>query len=217
VGSRLLLPSPAVAPAWAGLAVAAAAGSVLLVRVTLALHGTLYALAAALASGLVAAAGHAFAAPAETVWPLLTIPALLALAAAAVECALPVPRPAPFWKPYASATRLLQLILFTVGAGAAVLYLLAPAVAGRPPAVDAGLLATVRTFVLVFAALLLGWVGRWERFREAAWLVYPVLVLASLKLLIEDFPHGRPATLFVALALCGGAFVAAPRVMRRKG
>jgi len=216
-GSWLLLPSPALAPVWAALAVVAAAGSLLLTRVTLALHGTLYALSAALASGLVASAGYAFAAPAAAVWPALTLPALLALAAAVVECVLPVPRPAPFWKPYASATRLVQLLTFTIGAGAAVLYLLAPAVAGAPPAADAGLLAAVRTFVLVAAALLLGWLGRWERFREAGWLVYPLLVLACLKLLVEDFPQGRPATLFVALALCGGAFIAAPRVMKRKG
>jgi hypothetical protein len=214
-GSRLLLPTPYLAPLWAGLAIAAVLGSLALTRVTLALHGTFYSLAAAFASGLLAFAGYAFAAPAGSAWPPLTAPALLALASATVACLLPVPRPAPFWKPYASATRLLQLLTFTVSSGAALLFVLVPLVAGRPPAADAGLLATTRTVVLVAAALLLGWAGRWARFREASWLVYPLLVLASLKLVIEDFPNGRPATLFMALALCGGAFIVAPRVMRR--
>jgi hypothetical protein len=216
VASWLLLAPAALAPVWAFLAAAAAIGSLLLRRVTLALHGTLYTVAAAIASGLFAAAGSAFAAPPAAAWPPLTGAALLAFAAATLACVLPVPRPAPFWKPYASVTRVLQLVTFTLGAGAIVLYLSAPPLAGGPPLTDPGLLATLRTAVLVAAALVLGWAGRWPRFREAAWLVYPVLVLASLKLLIEDFPHGRPATLFVALALCGGAFIVAPRVMRRE-
>jgi hypothetical protein len=89
-------------------------------------------------------------------------------------------------------------------------------VAGRPGAgADPGLLATVRTAVLAAAAVLLGWAGRWDRLREAAWLVYPVLLAAGVKLILEDFPHGRPATLFVALGLCGGALILAPRLARR--
>lgn len=214
-GSMLLLSREVLAVTWAVLAMGAAAGAVRLRRVTLSLHGTLYALAAAIASGLVTAAAYALAAPPGLAWPPLTGPALLALAAAAFACALPVPRPAPFWKPFSSATRLLQLAVFAWGAGGALLYVLAPALAGDPGSgPDPGLLATVRMLVLVATALLLAWVGRWQRFHEAGWLVYPVLVLAILKLLLEDFPHGRPVTLFVALALCGGAFILAPRLLR---
>lgn len=209
-GSLLLFSREALALAWAVLAMGAAVAAVRLRRVTLCLHGTLYALAAAVASGLVTAAAYALAARPGVSWPPLTGPALLALAAAAFACALPVPRPAPFWKPFSSATRLLQLALFAWGAGGVLLYALAPAVAGPDP----GLLATVRMLVLVATALLLAWVGRWERFREAGWLVYPVLVLTILKLVVEDVPHGRPATLFVALALCGAAFILAPRLLR---
>src|SRR4029078_6925900 len=94
----------------------------------------------------------------------------------------------------------------TWGAGGALLYVLVPLIAGRPGAgVDAGLLAAIRMAVLAGSALLLGWVARWERLHEAAWLVYPLLLAAGVKLLLEDFPHGRPLTLFVALALCGVA------------
>ncbi|HYU34417.1 MAG TPA: hypothetical protein VEW48_19880 [Thermoanaerobaculia bacterium] len=214
--SLLLLPRDILALAWAVLAMGAAAVAVRIRRITLSLHGTLIALAAAIASGLVAAAAYALAAPPGVSWPVFSGPAVLALAAAAFACALPVPRPAPFWKPFSSATRLLQLAVFAWGAGGALLYLLAPALAGGAgAATDPGLLATARTLVLVGTALLLAWVGRWERFHEAGWLVYPVLVLGILKLLVEDFPHGRPVTLSLALALCGGAFILAPRLLRR--
>jgi hypothetical protein len=218
-GSALLLrgAAPALGAAWAALAVLAAWGGVRQSRVTLSLHGAIYAVAAAFASGLATAAAHAFAAAPENAWPPLSLVALLSLAAAAVCAALPVPLPAPFWGPYASLTRLLRLAIFVFGAGGALLYLLAPAIAGRPgPGADPGLLATARTAVLAAAALLLGWAARWERFREAAWLVYPALIVAGIKLLAEDFPHGRPATLFVALALCGVALLFAPRLARRR-
>jgi hypothetical protein len=127
-----------------------------------------------------------------------------------------VPHPAPFWKPYERLTRMLQISVFLWGAAGTVLHLLYPVFGGGTrEGLDPGLMATVRTAVLAAVAFLLGWAARWERFREAAWLVYPTLVLAALKLLIEDFPHGRPATLFIALALCGLAFIFAPRLARR--
>ncbi|HEX6863587.1 MAG TPA: hypothetical protein VF414_12260, partial [Thermoanaerobaculia bacterium] len=214
-GGALLLPAPAQAVAWSAAAVLAGWQSVRRSRVTLSLHGAVYSLAAAAASGLLIAAVFAFAAPASTPWPPLAPVAFLALAAAATVCALPVPHPAPFWKPYEGLTRLLQIAVFLWGAAGVGLHLLAPLLARGTEAVDAGLLATVRTAVLTAVALLLGWVARWPRFREAGWLVYPTLLLAAVKLLAEDFPRGRPATLFVALALCGLAFIFAPRMARR--
>lgn len=217
-GSGLLLPAPARAVAWSAAAGLAGWQSVRRSRVTLSLHGAVYSLAAAGASGLLTAAVYAFAAPAGTPWPPLAPVAFLALAAAAAVCALPVPHPASFWKPYEGLTRVLQIAVFLWGAAGVGLHLLAPLLglltqSAEP--VDAGLLATVRTAVLTAVALLLGWAARWPRFREAGWLVYPTLLLAAVKLLAEDFPQGRPATLFVALALCGLAFIFAPRMARR--
>jgi hypothetical protein len=218
-GSGLLLPPTARAVAWSVLAVLAGWQAVRQKRVTLSLHGAFYSVAAAAASGLLAAAAYAFGAPADTAWPPLAPEAFLSLAAAAFLCALPVPHPAPFWKPYEGLTRVLQLSVFLWGAAGVALHLLLPAVPGvaadAGPGPEPAFLATLRTAVLVAVALLLGWVARWERFREAAWLVYPALLVAGLKLLAEDFPNGRPATLFVALALCGLAFIFAPRLARK--
>jgi hypothetical protein len=201
---------------WSGLAALAGWQAVGWRRVTLSLHGAFYSLAAAAASGLLTASAYAFGAPADTAWPPLPLVALLALTAAASVCALPVPHPAPFWKPYEGLTRVVQLAVFLWGAAGTLLYYIVPAVAGAPGAdCDPGLLAAVRTAVLTTVALLLGWAANWEPYREAAWLVYPTLLLAALKLVVEDFPHGRPATLFIALALCGIAFIFAPRLARR--
>jgi hypothetical protein len=82
--------------------------------------------------------------------------------------------------------------------------------------IDAGALATVRTGVLAAAALALAWAGRSERFRESGWLLYPVLAAGGLKLLVEDLPRSRPATLFIALAAYGGALIIAPRLARSR-
>jgi hypothetical protein len=42
-----------------------------------------------------------------------------------------------------------------------------------------------------------------------------VLAAGGLKLLVEDLPRSRPATLFIALALYGGALIVAPRLASR--
>jgi hypothetical protein len=66
------------------------------------------------------------------------------------------------------------------------------------------------------AMLVVAGVGRHARFREWDWLVYPLLVGIGVKVVAQDFMHGRPATLFVALALYGAALIMAPRVRRRQ-
>ena len=80
----------------------------------------------------------------------------------------------------------------------------------------AGNAATVRTFALAATALALAGLGRAPRLREAAWLVYPTLAAGGVKLLAEDFPHSTAATLFIALAIAGGALIAAPRLIGRR-
>jgi hypothetical protein len=67
------------------------------------------------------------------------------------------------------------------------------------------------------AALLVAWISRRARFREWAWLVYPLLVLIGLKMVAQDFKYSRPATLFIALAVYGTALIVAPRLRRRTG
>ena len=82
-------------------------------------------------------------------------------------------------------------------------------------AVDIGALATVRTVVIAVAAVMLAVLTRRRGFSEALWLAYAALAFGGVKLLLEDFPSSRPATLFIALAVYGVALMAVPRLTRR--
>jgi len=48
-----------------------------------------------------------------------------------------------------------------------------------------------------------------------AWLVYPVLAAGGVRLVLDDFRHSEPSTLFIALALYGAALAFAPRIASR--
>ena len=94
----------------------------------------------------------------------------------------------------------------------------APLVAGTPGAgADPGVVATVRTVFLALGALALAALGaRVGPLAEARWLAWPVLGIAGVKMIVEDLPRSRPATLFLAFALYGGALILVPRLRRRE-
>jgi len=214
VSMALLLSAPAVALAWTALGVSTTWLALRTGRITLNGHAAVYILAAMSASGLLAAAGAALAGPADAPWPPLSPVLLLVLAGSIVCWAIPMP-PGAGASVVGRLPRLLITIMMVWSIGGwliGVLVRALPAAPGHTP--DAGVVATVRTSVLAAAALALAWVGRAERFRESAWLLYPVLAAGGLKLLAEDLPRSRPATLFIALALYGGALIVAPRLGR---
>jgi hypothetical protein len=77
--------------------------------------------------------------------------------------------------------------------------------------------APLRTALLTAMAIVVAWCGkRWNR-SELVWLGYPLLALAGVKLVMEDFRLGRSITLFVSLIFFGGALVLLPRLLRRTG
>jgi hypothetical protein len=93
----------------------------------------------------------------------------------------------------------------------------APLVAGTPGAgADPGVVATVRTVFLALGALGLAALGRIPAWAEARWLAWPVLGIAGVKMIVEDLPRSRPATLFLAFALYGAALILVPRLRRRE-
>jgi hypothetical protein len=178
-------------------------------------HGSAFVLAAAISSGLLVQAAFAFLAPAEYSSPPVGLWLLVSFLAATFAFVLPAglgeSRSFLWWR----LARLLDLGIAVLALGGIVLAAAAPWISGRPgEGADAANLATVRTTVLAASALALAALGRLERFREASWLVYPLLVAGGIKLVVEDFPQGRAATLFVGLALYGGALILAPRALR---
>ena len=217
VGATTLLSAPAVTGVLAALAVVCSAAWSRVGRLFLLIHAAVYLLAAALACGAVGYGIREVVAGAGPRWPLPSAAMLVVLVASAVSAWLAAREPASDGSAYASAPRFVIVCVCLLSAGGALVGYLAPVVAGLPDgSIDQGRLATIRTGVLSVAALLVAWVGRHPRFREWAWLVYPLLVGIGLKMAAQDFPHSRPATLFVALALYGAALILAPRLRRRQ-
>ncbi len=217
-GATLLLSGAALATSLLGLALAGLAIGSRSNRPLLAFHGVAYLAAAASAAGLAASAADALLASAVGPWRELTGPGGAVLLAAAVGYGLllagPRPPDARWWRrlPHALVAVLLGCGLL----GAAARWLVVALGAGPGPHADAAIVATIRTSLLALLAVALAWAGRRFRLLELSWLVYPVLGCGGLKLLFEDLPRGRPATLFLSLTLYGGALVATPRLLRRE-
>ena len=214
VSTALLLTGPALALTWITLGLLTTWLARQTDRITLNSHAAVYVIAAASTSGLLTAASAALVGPADTAWPPIPAASRLVLLGAAACWATPMSR-ATATSVIGRIPRLLITIVEVWSAAGWVINVIAPALPSAPghPA-DAGVIATVRTSVLAAAALALAWAGRSDRFRESAWLLYPVLAAGGLKLLVEDLPRSRPATLFIALAVYGGALIVAPRLGR---
>jgi hypothetical protein len=212
-GSALMAHGTPLALSWCVLALAAAGLGVRFQRGTLAIHSIVYAAGAVWQSGALAASVDSFTASASGTWSPFTAPAGLAIAACAVSYLLlsrETVKTGP-WKGRIS--RVVLAVLVALGAGGFAVILLRQIAAGP----DRGALATVRTAVLAAAALLLAAASRRAALAELAWLAYAILILGGVKLLLEDLPGGRPATLFIGFAFYGVALLLAPRLLRRGG
>ena len=173
-------------------------------------QATLYLAVAAGASGLLARAWQALVAPGPQGPQGFTFAGLLTLAALLAGHGLAL-RGRNGTEP----TLRLRLATLAVGAlGVLALAGLGVALLAPLAKADAGALAVVRTAVLVVLALATALVGRRLPASELPWLAYPLMGLTALKFLLEDFPHGRPATLFLGLTLLGLGLLAVPRCAR---
>jgi hypothetical protein len=214
VGSLAFLELAPAALVWSALGLVCSWSSGRFNRVTLSLHGTIYLLAAMFASGLARAATDAFWRSDPADWlPVETVHwAVIAAMAACV--AIPAARTSRSWGKLAKVPRA-ALLLFTIwAAGGALLGATAPRLFGSGGDLDAGALAASRTAIFAVAAVLLAWIARSPRFSEAAWLVYPLLVVAGIRVLAQDLPQGRPVTLFVSVGLLGASLLIAYRWLR---
>ncbi len=201
---------------WAGLAIVAAALGYRYSAVAIGSHAAIYLVAAAIASGLLGVISDAFTASAERPWVAMSLPAWLVLASTAICAAVPVTARRQVSSRYLRLPKVLLVTLLLAGVGGALIAYLVPALSGRPGTPgDPAVAAAIRTVVCGAAVLVLAWVGGRGLFVEGRWLMYVVLILGGLKLLVEDFPSGRPATLVFSLAVYGAALILAPRWVRR--
>lgn len=216
-GTALALPVAAAGPAWAAAAVALALGARLRGHAALAGHAALYAVAAAIGSGLLRDAARALVASPSGPWPGPAAAGLAALTSGAAVLGLVSRGGAAGAGALARAPRVALLAALVAGGAGAAAALLVPAFAGTGEGASPAAAATVRTAVLSAGAVGLALLSRVRGLREAGWLVYPLLALVGLKLLLEDLPRGRPATLVVGFALYGAALLLAPRLRARAG
>jgi len=179
------------------------------------LHAATYVVAAGVVSGAFAYAAWALLAAPEGAWQLPSVVSLLVAVATAVVAWLAAARPSPEGGALAASLRLVVVVSLVWIVGGTLVGLLGPvAVRTADGSVDAGVLATIRTGVLAMGTLFVAWMGGQARYREWAWLLYPLLVGIGLKMVAQDFKDSRPATLFIALALFGVALIVAPRLRR---
>ncbi|MBA4377990.1 MAG: hypothetical protein C0395_04960 [Gemmatimonas sp.] len=213
LGSPLLADGPGLAVCWMLLALATALLGGLFDRLTLCIHAAIYSLGGALLAGTVT--GVLRLPGGDDGWPLLaTGPVLAAVLLAACYAAVAVSRRG---RAVPDSRRVPGFVVAVVAAGAAfgvaasaLTRLLAGPVAGPD------LAATVRTGVLALAAALLALASRRPALAELGWLVKPVLVVAGLKLLVEDLRLCGAGTLFAGLLLYGATLILAPRLARRR-
>jgi hypothetical protein len=217
VGSALALPAVARGVVWGLLALVAAAFARWKGRRSFAVHGVAYALAAAFGSGLVLHAVRALRDPPGSPWDALPFASLLVLASVA-GCAWIAAGDGERSTPAAQVPQLLLDAVVAFAAAGVLIGWIAPAVAAQlGPDASPGAVAAVRTGVLVIGVLALAWAGRTDAWREAGWLAYPVLVGIALKIMTEDLPRSRPATLLFSFGLYGAALILVPRLRGRRG
>jgi hypothetical protein len=212
-GSGLIFSGWGLSLVWAALTVGASFLGGRFDRVTLRLHGAVYAVAGALQSGLFALVLATFTRAFGEAWRPGGPGALLILVAAFVGYGVLVAtqrgRAVP-WQ--ALLPRILIAAVGLLGATGVLVLLTVTALDGLR---DAAVVALVRSMVLIAAAMVLAWASRWASVRELGWLVYPVLAAVGFKLLLEDLERGRALTLFIVFAAYGAALIVAPRLLRR--
>jgi hypothetical protein len=215
-GTALVISPTKAAVVWSIMALAMAWFSGRFDRVALSLQCTFLLLAAGVASGILATGLDALGGDASAAWPPM-IPWHPIIALTTVACLfIKVAQHSDRWGVLAGVPQLIVLALSVWEVGGLMVVYFAPVLAGAGGAeANAAVLAALRTAILSAASVTLALSSRFKRWPEARWLVYPVLILVGVKLLVEDFPNGQPATLFVALVLVGSALLLVARLLTR--
>ena len=215
-GSALAMSAGRAAALWSLMALAMAWFSGRYGRVSLSLQCTFLLVAAGVGSGILSTGLQALVGDASVTWPPLVLWHLI-IALTTVACLfIPVAQHSERWGIAAGLPQLIVLALSVWEVGGLMVVYAATLLAGTTEAEpNLAVLAALRTAILSVSSVTLALSSRYKRWPEARWLVYPVLILVGIKLFIEDFPNGQPATLFVALAFVGSALLLVARLLKR--
>lgn len=208
IGFRVVLSSTGLVGAWSLLAVSTLVAGFLTDRDTLRLHSLIYIAQAVESSHLIQQStarvihsGSSATPDATTGYFVASIAALLCYAASAAL----VRRHRAHWVDPVG--EFLSAALVCWGATGLVAGWLSSHVTG---------VSSVRTALLTALALGAGWAGRRFERRELVLLAYPLMALAGVKLIAEDFQEGRSLIFVFSLLLFGAGLMVLPRLLRKR-
>jgi hypothetical protein len=209
-GCRLIGGTGPCTAAWGLLAVAAAAVGGRFDRVTLRAHAAVYAVAAAVVSGLLATFGHIASGAIDDTWHTGGW-GLYALGAAFAAYLLLVAT-----RSFRRAPRLARLprtvlALVSLLGIATVLVIFGTRLSMQS---SVGALAAIRSIVVAGGAIALAALYHRVHLPELAWLAWGLLGIGALKLAVQDLRAGGAGPLFLAFAVYGLALIIVPRLLR---
>jgi hypothetical protein len=79
---------------------------------------------------------------------------------------------------------------------------------------DSPTVDTLRTILIALVAVALAWCGRRWNLSELIWILFPWMIFGAAKLATEDFQLGQPASLSLSLLVYGATLIALPRLLR---
>jgi drug/metabolite transporter (DMT)-like permease len=177
---------------------------------SLAIHGAVYVLAAAFASGLLGGT-------IRTLWGSSRLPELLASPAwivliVSIATTLMPPASSPSLERRIGKARLPAMLLAAITI-AALVVAMACGFGSEISETELTTSSILRSTVICLSAILLALLSRNQRFVQSRWLVIPFLLLGAVKLIVQDLPSGEPSILFGSLGVFGAALIIAPRLL----
>jgi len=214
--SALILSGVALASTWSVLALVATATGGHFDRITLKFHGAAYLAAAAAVSGLIACAYRGLLAEPTQSAQAVSAASLAVSGVAVVGYGTLVATRRELARPWFELLpqALVGAVVVWSVAGLLAGWTSAPILDAAGPEAGPAFVAASRTAVIALLAVALAWSGRRFSLQELTWFAYPLLAAGGVKLLWEDLHYNRPVTLFLALALYGGALIVTPRLLR---
>lgn len=177
--------------------------------ISLEVHGLIYLIAAASASGLLTYASHAL----TGAFPEPPLRAAWIIAGITIFCYAIGSQPqSGTWK-----RRLFQTVAAILAVGAAATLLVSSLVWLTAHVITPGQshIAVIRTLAGCALALAMAYFGpRWQR-TELLWITYGMLALVASKLLIEDLSQGRPEFIAASIFLFAVTLILVPQLARR--
>jgi len=185
-------------------------------RITLKFHGAAYLAAAAAVSGLIACAYRGLLAEPTQSAQAVSAASLAVSGVAVVGYGTLVATRRELARPWFELLpqALVGAVVVWSVAGLLAGWTSAPILDAAGPEAGPAFVAASRTAVIALLAVALAWSGRRFSLQELTWFAYPLLAAGGVKLLWEDLHYNRPVTLFLALALYGGALIVTPRLLR---